>query len=112
MVFACGLCEVGSEAGRWLSGQGQSWTAKQDHAGEARVQAGCVDRGSHVGRVGLRMGLAVLLRRKPEAPTIGRSGRGHGVGRAQKCAGRRAPPALWADHQARLGAHLELLGTS
>lgn len=103
MVFACGLCEVGSEAGRWLSGQGQSWAAKQDHAGEVRVQEGCVDRGSHVGRVGLRMGLAVLLRRKPEVPTIGRAGRGHGVwaglrsarGGVSPGAVRRPPSQAW-----------------
>lgn len=100
MVFARGLCEVGSEAGRWLSGQGQSWTAKQDHASEVRVQAGCVDRGSHVGRVRLRVGLAVLESRRLQlsgvlggATVCGRGSEVRGAACPRRC-GQATKPGL------------------
>lgn len=91
---------AGSELGR-----------KQDHEGEVRVQAGCVDGGSHVGRVGLRMGLCYSGESR-RLQLSGVLGGATDCGRGSEVRWAACPPALWADHQARLGAHLELLGTS
>lgn len=56
-----GRCELSSETGHLLCGQGQRWATKQDHEGGVRVQAPRAGYGSHVGGLGLRVALWVWL---------------------------------------------------